>query len=185
MNPSNVISTAAAAVPAAESANTYDIMHVSGPMMVWTWVTFLLVAVVLYKVAWKPILSALEQRERRIRRSLEDAEKARLAAADADARRDAIVGEARASAQSLIEEGRAEAVANAQRAEHKSRAEVRLVMANAQRDITQAQEQARRQLTADTAALAVELAAKVVREQMRDPARQKALTEQLIRELHT
>jgi F-type H+-transporting ATPase subunit b len=42
-----------------------------------TWVTFIALMIVLYKVAWKPILASLKQREDGIKDSLEQAEKAK------------------------------------------------------------------------------------------------------------
>ena len=39
-------------------------MAISPMMMGLTWVTFILVTIILYKVAWKPILAALESARR-------------------------------------------------------------------------------------------------------------------------
>ena len=72
------VTTESVGVPAAQEAvHPPGIMDVSGKMMVLTWVTFLLVTVILYKIAWKPILSALEKRENEIRKAQEDAAKIR------------------------------------------------------------------------------------------------------------
>ncbi len=46
----------------------------------WTIVTFLLLLLILGKFAWKPILKALDERENKIKESLEMAEQARLEA---------------------------------------------------------------------------------------------------------
>ncbi len=53
-------------------------------MVLLTWVAFIIAAVLLGKLIWKPILKFLEERESEIKESLEDAAKARKAAADAD-----------------------------------------------------------------------------------------------------
>ena len=53
-----------------------DIISPDVSMMLLTWVTFLLLLALLYKTAWKPILDALDAREEKIRRALEDAQKA-------------------------------------------------------------------------------------------------------------
>jgi F-type H+-transporting ATPase subunit b len=45
-------------------------------IMIWTWVTFFVLFGLLIKVAWKPILSVVEQREKRIQDSLQRAEQA-------------------------------------------------------------------------------------------------------------
>lgn len=56
-----------------------------GQMVLLTWVAFAVAFAVLTKVLWKPLLGFLEARESEIRASLDDAEKARVAAAHADA----------------------------------------------------------------------------------------------------
>ena len=46
-------------------------------VMIWAWITFLILLFVLYKVAWKPILSVIDNREKTIQDSLEQAENAK------------------------------------------------------------------------------------------------------------
>jgi F-type H+-transporting ATPase subunit b len=46
-------------------------------IMIWTWVTFFVLFAVLIKVAWRPILSIVEQREKKIHDSLHKAEQAK------------------------------------------------------------------------------------------------------------
>ena len=58
---------------AAPSSGETDVMTISPMMMGLTWVTFILVTFILYKVAWKPILEALDKREETIRKSQEEA----------------------------------------------------------------------------------------------------------------
>jgi len=52
-------------------------VEVHGGLLFWSVITFLLLLVVLKKVAWGPILSALEDREKEIKSALNAAEKAR------------------------------------------------------------------------------------------------------------
>ncbi len=59
-------------------------MTFDGSMVLLTWIAFLIAAVLLGKFLWKPILRFLEERETEIKTSLEDAAKARKAAAEAD-----------------------------------------------------------------------------------------------------
>src|SRR5881628_1902722 len=46
-------------------------------LFIWTIVTFLVLLGLLAKFAWRPLLQALETRQERIRKSLEDAERAK------------------------------------------------------------------------------------------------------------
>ena len=45
-------------------------------MMIWAWITFGVLLFILYKVAWKPILSNIDKREKTIQESLDKAQKA-------------------------------------------------------------------------------------------------------------
>ncbi len=69
--------------PVEEHGN--DVLGFDGQMVLLTWVAFLIAAVLLGKLLWKPILNVLEAREAEIKNSLDDAAKARKAAQDADA----------------------------------------------------------------------------------------------------
>src|SRR5258708_2343441 len=84
-------------------------------LIVWTIVTFILLAFILRKFAWKPLLDALHKREEHVRQSIERAEQAKqdaerileenrkqLANAEAEARR--IMNEGRALSEKLKNE---------------------------------------------------------------------------------
>ena len=45
-------------------------------MMIWAWITFVMLLILLYKVAWKPILSIVDKREQTIQDSLDKAKHA-------------------------------------------------------------------------------------------------------------
>ncbi len=53
-----------------------SLIDVNPGLIFWTVVTFLILLVILKKVAWKPILTALDQREAAIKEALEKADKA-------------------------------------------------------------------------------------------------------------
>ncbi len=53
-----------------------SLVDVSPGLIFWTVITFVILLIILKKTAWKPILSALDQREAAIKDSLEKAEKA-------------------------------------------------------------------------------------------------------------
>jgi F-type H+-transporting ATPase subunit b len=54
-----------------------SLLDVNPGLIIWTLVTFILLMVILKKVAWKPILTALDNREKGIEESLNRAEKAK------------------------------------------------------------------------------------------------------------
>jgi F-type H+-transporting ATPase subunit b len=69
-------------------------------------ISFLIVAALLYKFAYKRILNVLEERRQKIAESLTNAEKIKQELAHAQAKAQEIIGQAGAQANKLIEEGR-------------------------------------------------------------------------------
>jgi F-type H+-transporting ATPase subunit b len=69
-------------------------------------ISFLIVAALLYKFAYKRILNVLEERRQKIAESLANAEKIKQELANAQAKAQEIIGQASAQANKLIEEGR-------------------------------------------------------------------------------
>lgn len=63
-----------------------SVMSFDGTMVMYTWIAFLVAAIILGKALWKPILKFIEARESEISQSMENARMARKAAADADIR---------------------------------------------------------------------------------------------------
>jgi F-type H+-transporting ATPase subunit b len=72
-------------------------------------ISFLIVAALLYKFAYKPILLMLDERRKRIAESLENAEKIKAELAKTEVARQEILAKANLEANTLIEEARAAA----------------------------------------------------------------------------
>ena len=177
-------STVEVAASPAHGAESPDLLQVSGPLMALTWVTFILMCVILYKVAWKPILKGLDRREQSIRKALDDAEKARADLAAIEERGRRSLEEAGARSREMIEAARRSAALAADGVRQKAAEEAQRATADARREIESAAGKARESLRAESADLAVRLAAKVVGEVM-DPARSRARVERLLREMNS
>ncbi len=72
-------------------------------------ISFLIVAFLLHKFAYKPILKVLEQRRETIAQSLANSEKIKQQLAETEATRQKVMADANAQANKLIEEARAAA----------------------------------------------------------------------------
>jgi F-type H+-transporting ATPase subunit b len=158
------------------------VMQPDAMMVGLTWLTFGLLAAVLYKVAWKPILAGLEKREADIRQALEDAQKAREELAKIEESRARTIAEADAKAREIVEAARRGAAELATSIEAKARQEAQGLVANAQREIQSAQDKAMAALRRESAQMAVDLARKIMREQLDEP-RGRALAERLIQQV--
>ena len=84
-------------------------LEVHGGLLAWTVLTFLLLLVVLKKVAWGPIIDALEARENEIKDALNAANKAREEAERVSSDYEESIRKAQAEAQQIISEGKATA----------------------------------------------------------------------------
>ncbi len=98
-------------------------------------ISFLIVAALLYKFAYKPILLMLEERKKRIAESLENAEKIKVELAKTESARQEILAKANSEANKLIEEARTVA-------SKLQEAEARKAIATAEQIIKKAQEAA-------------------------------------------
>ena len=98
-------------------------------------VNFSILAFVLYRFAYKPILTVLEDRRQRIAESLENVEKIKQELAGAHAKSQELLNQAGNQANKLIEEGRAAAA-------HVREQEIQKAIAAAEQIITKAREAA-------------------------------------------
>lgn len=103
----------------AQSSNvvqkTAEAFGFNGVLFVSQCISFLIVAGLLYKFAYAPILKVLDERRNKIAESLANAEKIKQQLADAEAQHADILSKANQEAQKLIEEARASAAALAEK----------------------------------------------------------------------
>ena len=81
-------------------------VEVHGGPLFWSVITFLLLLFILSKVAWGPIISALETREKEIREALDSAANAKADAEKATADYESIKQEAQVEAQKLLSDAK-------------------------------------------------------------------------------
>ncbi|HMP72760.1 MAG TPA: F0F1 ATP synthase subunit B [Kiritimatiellia bacterium] len=161
------------------AADPAELFYPKPYMVGLTWVTFILMTVVLYKFAWKPILTALEKRESTIRESLENVEKSKAELEFMEERRRLIQEQAEAKAKAIIEDARRGAVEAAAVIEKKARQEADILVDNARRDIRIAQDQALAAIRRESADLAIEVARKILKDQLDEP-RGRTVADQFI-----
>jgi len=141
-------------------------IDVSSKMVLLTWIAFLLAAVLLHRLAWKPILRALDKRERVIRTALDEAEQAHKQADNSAAESRKIVAEAMDRARALAEETRLATERSAARIEKEAQEKARRLVEDANQEIAAAQRRAIEDLRKEAAALAVQLSEKMLNEQL-------------------
>ncbi len=86
-----------------------DLVAIHPGLIIWTMITFVALLIVLRAVAWKPLLGMLEEREKSIRDSLEQAKQARSEAETLMAQHKEMIGKARQEMASIIEKAQRDA----------------------------------------------------------------------------
>jgi|SRR5581483_1414236 len=153
--------------------------HFFSSLIFWEVVSFGILLFVLWKYAFPPILQTLEERERKIRDSLDQAERhraeaerkmreyeAKINAATREA--EALLGEAKTRAQRLLEENEQRLTADAER-----------IKADAAREIDHERRKAVQDIRAQTTDLALMVAEKVVERSLNDADHRRMADEAL------
>jgi F-type H+-transporting ATPase subunit b len=151
-------------------------------LVFWTAIMFLLLLGILRKFAWKPILGAVSDREEGIKKALASAEKARLEMQNLQADNERILKEARAEREALLKEAReikAKIVADAK---DEAQTQANKMIEQAQTAIASEKKSAMAELKNHVASLSVEIAEKMVREQLSSKDKQLKLVEELLGE---
>ena len=131
-------------------------------LFIWTIVTFLVLLALLAKFAWRPLLQALESRQERIRKSLEDAERARQELERLQQESAKIMRQARIEAESIVTQTRADAERLRKELKQKAKDEADNILRNAQQQIQLQTRQAIQQIRHEVADIAVLLTSKLL-----------------------
>lgn len=110
-------------------------LNIEPGLLIWTIITFLCLLAVLRKVAWNPLLAALEQRESSIRESLEAAQKAREEAQNLLEENQRVLADANRESARILEQGREEAERLRMTLSEQARQEAQRLVEDARRDI--------------------------------------------------
>jgi F-type H+-transporting ATPase subunit b len=159
-----------------------SIDEVNSGIAVLMWITFIFVLLVLHRLAWKPILALLDQRETKIREAVEKADKIQQDLSEIEGKRAALIAEADEKAKEIVAAAREAAKEAAHAIEQKARSEAQILTENAQREIKAAEEKAAANLRKESAELAVALAGRLLSENL-DTEKNRQLIDGLINEV--
>ncbi len=147
--------------------------------VVWTVLIFALVVFVLGKYAWGPILGALQKREDFIRASLEQAKRDREQAQATLKEYADKLETARAEATVIVEEGRRDAEVVKRTLEEDARKEATAMTDRAKREIEIATDTAIKELYDVTGRLAVSVASRIIRKELRASEHDRLIAESI------
>jgi F-type H+-transporting ATPase subunit b len=152
-------------------------------LIVWMTVAFALLIWILGKFAWKPIMKGLKEREASIDEALNQANKAReemkelkfsneQLLKEAKEERDDILRDARKVKESIIEEAR-----------EKANAEANRIVENAKEAIQYEKMAALHEMKNQLAHLSIEIAEKIIREELSAKDKHKNLIDKMLKEI--
>jgi len=151
-------------------------------LIFWTALSFLILLFVLKKFAWKPILGAVTDREQGILDALASAEKAKLEMQNLTADNERILKEARAEREGLLKEAREIKMKLIADAKDEAQEQASKMIEQAQTAIQSEKKAAMAELKNHVAGLAVDIAEKVVREELSNSDKQLKLVEDMLGE---
>ena len=144
-------------------------------------IIFLVLLVILTKLAWKPILNGLQAREATIRKAVEDAQKAsdeaRAMADEYKQKLDAATDEVR----KIAEHAKKNAEAIAVRIEQDAKKTAENTVLRATRDIEQAKQTAIDEILGEVTSIATEAAGRIVKKNL-SPEDNASLVDEIVRE---
>lgn len=179
MNTVAFLAAGGLAETAAETAKTFGL---TWPTFIAQCLSFCIVAGLLYKFAYKPVLTVLEDRRRRIAEGLADAEKMKQELAQAQEKIQEMLNQAGQQGTKLIEEARAAAARVQEQESQKAIAAAKDIVDKA-RQATEAEHQRMlAELRREVGRLVVQTTAKVAGKVL-TPADQQRLAEEANREL--
>src|SRR6478752_9979052 len=124
-------------------------------------ISFIIVALVLKRFAYKPILAVLEERRQRIQEGLLNAEKIKQQLAEAEQRHAEILAKGNGEAQKMIDEARASAGVIAERKQQEAIVAAEQILAKAREASVLEHERTMSQLKRELGRLVVDTATKV------------------------
>ena len=151
-------------------------------LIFWTLITFFIVAFLLRRMAWGPILKAVEEREKAISGSIESAKRERAEAEKLLGEQKTAIAGARAEAAEMMRKNQADMEKFREDLMGKSRKEAEDLKADARRSIEEERVKAVSEIKQHTVALALQVAEKLIEEKL-DDAKHRALAEKFVEEL--
>ena len=148
----------------------------------WQTVLFVLLVLLLKKFAWKPILNAVNEREQGIKDALDSAQKAKEEMANLQADNDKLLKEAHAERDAMLKEARDIKNKMISDAKDEAKVEADKMVAQAQAAIESEKKAAIADLKNQVATLSLNIAEKVVKQNLATDDKQQELVKSLLEE---
>lgn len=151
--------------------------------IIWTSIAFLIVLFLMKKMAWKPILSLLKERESSIEEALQSAEKAKEEFASLQANNDSLLKEARAEREAMLKEAKSEKESMISAAKETAKEEGAKMIQSAKDEIEKQKNAAMEEIKTQIGAISIEIAEKIIKKEFTNKEEQNALIQEQLKQL--
>ena len=151
-------------------------------LIFWMTLAFLIVLFVLTKFAWKPILASLKEREDSIEDALQAAEEAKKEMAALKAKNEELLKKAREERDAMLADARKIKEQIIGEAREKANKEASIIVENAREQINSEKQAALVELKNLIATYSIEIAEKVLQQELSDSKKQQAYVDKLLKE---
>ena len=152
-------------------------------LIFWTSVVFIILLVLLKKMAWTPILNNVDARNKSIEEALEAAKNAREEMSNLKADNDRILKEARAERDEMLKEARELKANIISEAKNAAKDEADKMIASAKVVIENEKAGAISELKNTVGSLSVDIAEKVLRAELKDVDKQNAFIAEMLKDI--
>jgi len=152
-------------------------------LVIFQTIAFLLLMFVLAKFAWKPVLAAIKQREHDIDEALNKAELAKQEMVRLAAQNEESMKEARAERDLILKEAKALKDSIVNEAKHQAQTEGAKLIEKAKIEIENQKKAALAELKDQVSTLSIDIAERVLRNQLTDKAKQQDLVAGLLKDV--
>jgi F-type H+-transporting ATPase subunit b len=149
-------------------------------LFIWQAILFIALILLLKKFAWKPILDSVNDREEGIKNALDAAEKAKLEMQNLQADNQKLLKEARAERESMLKDARDMKNKMIEDAKDEAKEAAGKLITQAQASIESEKKAAIAELKSQVANLSIEIAEKVVRQELSNKDKQTKLVESML-----
>ena len=148
----------------------------------WQTLLFVILIFVLKKYAWKPILSAVEEREEGIKNALDSAKKAKEEMKNLNADNERILNEAKLERDSLLKEAREMKEKIINEAKESANHDAEKILTTAKEQIRNEKLKAITELKNEVANLSIEMAEKILKSELSDKKAQSEMIERTLKQ---
>jgi F-type H+-transporting ATPase subunit b len=152
-------------------------------LIIWQLIVFLLLFFLLAKLAWKPIINSLKDREQSIQQALDTAEKARLEMSRLKADNENLLKLAREEREKMLRDAREASNRMKDEAQVDAKKSADRIIEDARAAINAEKVNAMKEVKALVANLSLEIASKILQKNLTDDKAQKNLTQEYIKDL--